>query len=116
MDWSYIASTAKPAPVINIIGHLSKGLFGTATTEDINVLKNAVDELQANSQHIYQNKAKLLTVFNKTCHLLGNTMIGMQADHAEIQQLTSDLVMVANVTNDLMQNVTYMRFVRKKWT
>ena len=99
--------------LLNIIGHLSKGLFGTATTEDINVLRHAVEELQANSQHLNHNKAELLTVFNKTHHLLGNTIFGMQADHAKIQQLASNLELVTNITNDLTQNVTYMQFARK---
>ena len=99
--------------LLNAVGLFSKSLFGTATQEDVDLLKNAVAESRTNLANLFHNQEQLLTVYNKTRNLLKNSFINVHALQSITQRLSSNVEAMNNETTRLTHAVNYLVFARK---
>ena len=90
--------------LLNAVGHLGKSLFGVATTDDIQALKQAIKELQAGSRVLYHNQQKFRSVFDKTRDYIEQNNDHIQDIEIEMRRLFQIASEEANRTNQLQQS------------
>ena len=99
--------------LLNIVGTLSKSLFGTATAEDVRALQHAVAEAQENTQNLYHNQRDLLSVFNKTRHIVAQNALDIEEIQREMHTLFQNIRIEANETNALIKSISKLDFSRR---
>jgi len=76
--------------LFGIFGKISKSLFGTATEEDMGVLKENLIQARADSRVLFSNQQKLVSVFDQTKHFLAENRFGikeLQSNMAKIYKI-----------------------------
>ena len=91
--------------LLNVIGHLGKSLFGVATTDDNQALKQAIKEPQAGNLVLYHNQHKFLSVFDKTRDYIEHNNDHIQDMEIEMCKLFQIANEEANRTNRLRQSL-----------
>ena len=109
-------TSCRPRGLLNVFGLISKSLFGTATQEDVDILKNAVAESCTNMANLFHNQEQLLTVYNKTRNLLKSNFIDVQALQGITQRLSSNVKAVNKEISRFSPMLRIILFLSGKWT
>ena len=96
-----VESARHKRALIDLVGHISRKLFGTATESQVGELMNIMEQAKIRQEVLFQNQEKLATVVNKTRQ---QALI----NHEDIQRIFNDITKLHNVLRDSVKKADRM--------